>query len=177
TSAPSARPSATLVGIVGSILASSSLFLRLLVGTTLSIPCSPPNHCYQIGPDAVLFSAWDLLRIASAPSPTHVDVFPHPAIILAPTFIAVLLLGVTTLEALAPTWRWLFRLRFALAIVGLLLLVFVDVIAYANWASQPPYVVLHQSVVSLILAVEAMVGGYLLMVTSTLLGKHSRLRS
>src|SRR5690348_17068553 len=89
-SAPSARSSATWTGIVGGVIASSSIFLPVLIGI-MEPHCSPFQHCFPIAPEVSLFSAWGvLLQSTAAPSllPTHIILYP--AIILAPTFIAVL---------------------------------------------------------------------------------------
>lgn len=178
TSAASARPSATLVGIVGGVIASSSIFLPVLIGTTE--PHCSTLHCIAISPKVSLVSAWGVVRqVTVALSPTPPPIFHtvhYPAIVLAPTFIAVLLLGLTFWAGLAPASRWLSNLRLTLAAIGLLYLLFEDVITYFTYATQPPYVVPHPSVVELALAMATMYGGYALIVMSALRERRAALR-
>ena len=177
-SAPFAKPYATVVGILGGVIASSSLFLPVLIGMTES-HCLR-LHCFPISPQVSLFSAWGVVRQVIAPpslSPAPVSLNIHyPAIILAPTFIAILLLSITLLAILVPARRWLSHLRLALAAIGLLYLLFEDIIAYVAYASQPPNAVPYPSPVSLILALATMYGGYALIVVSALQGRRSASR-
>lgn len=177
-SASFAKPYATLVGIVGSVIASSSLFLPVLIGTT--VPHCLRLHCFPISPEISLFSAWGVvLQVTAAPLLSLrpiIHIIHYPAIILAPTFIAILLLGITVLATLVPARRWLSHLRLALAAIGLLYLLFEDIIAYFTYASQPPNAVPHPSPVSLILALATMYGGYALIMLSAMLGRRSALR-
>ncbi len=171
---------AVMLGIVGGIVASSSLYVPVLIGTWE--PICATSHCFAITTEVSLFSAWDVWRTVTTqeshpPLSTHVIIYHiiyFPAVILAPAVIAVVLLGLSIWTRLAPGWRWIHLLRLVLASAGLLLLLLEDCIAAATYSSfpfLPQFLWPHTpSVVSIAVALEVMYGGHGVLLVSAVLG-------